>query len=206
SSTRTEDSVENVSVDQATIAAVKKVDLSTVPLSQVSPNIENKDGSILKPNGKKYETMSGLNAVGYNATENFTFRNLSLASTVNPTEAVFHVEDKTSVLKFVELKINDEQVGKSLIAELKDLFGKPTFEQNAKKDGGMGVDEQGNAITIKDAPNQLFMVWEKSDAKRTYFLSQYESEGKKLLDLTILDPNEKFAKQFMSVRSLDWYK
>lgn len=200
------DSVEKNRALDTNKGAVKKIDLRSIALSEKFGMIEDADGSILKSNGKKYETMSGLTAIGYNATEIFSFDNLILSSSSHPTEVIFHVEDGTSILKFLEIKTIDQKIEQSLLNKLDQLFGKPSFAQNAEKDKGMGVDENGNAISASNVPEQKFMVWEKKDNNKSYLVSQHSAAGEKVLELTILDPNEKFAKQYMSVRSLDWYK
>lgn len=193
----------NVSIPERT--DLKVVDLIDIKLLEPFEDIKNSDGSTLKSNGKKYETMSGLQAVGYNANAVFTFDNVILSSSEHPTEIIFHFEKGSAVLKFVEVKISDEKIGKSLLVALNRSFGKPSFEQNTDKDNGMGVDENGNAISSANYPKQNFMVWEKSDNKKSYFVLQHSDGGAKVTELTILDPDEKFAKQFISVRSFDWY-
>lgn len=200
------DKAEKIEAPHANSLVVKKIDLSSIALSEKFGKIEDSDGSILKSNGKKYETMSGLTAIGYNATKIFSFGSLILSSSDHPTEVIFHLEDGTSILKFIEVKITDENLEQAFLDELDKRFGKPNFAQNAKKENGMGVDEKGNAISSDNIPEQKFMVWEKNGDRKNYYVSQNRAEGQKVLELTILDPNEKFGKQYMSVRSLDWYK
>lgn len=118
---------------------------------------------------------------------------------------LLHYNEKTKALAFYEVRLYTREQSAALLAALKKM-GKPSFEKLGVSKGAVEIDEDGNEIKNGKEEKQTFRVWENSKNRLTYYLSERENGKHYALELTVLNRSANYAKQWISFRSLDWYK
>ncbi|WP_295769345.1 hypothetical protein [uncultured Mucilaginibacter sp.] len=118
---------------------------------------------------------------------------------------LLHYNEKTKGLAFYEVRLYTEEQSAALLAALKKI-GKPEFEKLGVSKGAIEIDEDGNEIKKASEEKQTFRVWENSKNGLTYYLVERGKGESYTLELTVLNRSENYAKQWISFRSLDWYK
>jgi hypothetical protein len=123
----------------------------------------------------------------------------------NKNRVLFHYNKKSNVLAFYEVKIYTQQQADALLSQLQKM-GKPAFEKLGLAKGEIAIDLVGNEIPRGKEEKQTYRVWENKNNGLSYFYGELGSGADFNAELTVLNRSGKYAKDWLSFTSLDWYK
>ncbi|WP_345951104.1 hypothetical protein ABDD95_06545 [Mucilaginibacter sp. PAMB04274] len=148
-----------------------------------------------------YEVLKSSNA----NVLRFGGKDLSGANGTNKNHVLFHYDDQTKALAFYVVALYTQQQADALLKELEKM-GKPQFEKIGLDKGEVALDLNGDPIERGKEQKQAYRVWENKKNRLTYFFGELGSGKDFEAELTVLDRSAKYAKDWISFDSLDWYK
>jgi hypothetical protein len=177
---------------------LKEKDLPTLISAQgVKPeHVSDEEQSLL---GYEVFKSSSANVLKFNG------KDLSGANGSNKNHVLFHYNEKTKDIAFYEIKLYTEAQAAELLKELQKM-GKPNFQKVGLNKGEFAIDLNGNPIERGKEEKQAYRVWENKSNGLNYYLGELGSGKDFNAELTVLDPSAKYAKDWISFGSLDWYK
>jgi hypothetical protein len=135
----------------------------------------------------------------------FNSKDLSGGNGTHKNHVLFHYNEKTKDLAFYVVVLYTEQQAEVLLKELQKT-GKPQFEKVGLNKGEVALDLNANAIEGGKEEKQAYRVWENKSNGLSYFFGELGSGKDFTAELTVLDRSAKYAKDWISFDSLDWYK
>jgi len=182
-------------------------DLAKLNLKENLPDLMTAQGIKKEPKDTTDETMLDYEAFKSSDPKALRFadKDLSGERGKSKNHVLFHYQETQKTLACYELTLYNQGQTDTLISLLGKL-GTLVFKQTHVPKGSIALDVNGDEIKPEKVVRKTYRVWENKSNGLTYFLSEDGSGQNLTTELIVLNRATPFAKDWISSRSLDWYK